>query len=157
MPGDESEGFKHDLLTAKERDLKPLLDESANCLGLDYEQTMDMEVFLNEAWFAGTRSGHAQMRERANQRRFDVGPVGVEEIEARFKALMEESADAMNLTVGLTVRMWGFLGKAWIAGTQTCEAELMATFIALKSDVAEEALEWLETKDEGEGDNQGDR
>jgi hypothetical protein len=148
LSGDESEGFKHDLLTAKERDLKPLLDESTNCLGLDYDQTLSMEAFLNEAWFAGTRSGHAQMRERANQRRFDVGPVGLDQIEARFKALMEESADVLNLTIGLTIRMWGFLGQAWLAGTHTSEAELMATFIALRSDVAEEALEWLEGNDE---------
>lgn len=141
--GDENE-FRNDLLSAKERDLKPLLGESADCLDLDYSQTADMEAFLNEAWFSGTRSGHAQMRERANQRRFDIKPVGLEEIEAGFKELMEESADTLNLTLGETIRMWGFLGEAWIAGTQTCEAELMATFLELRSDVAQEALDWLE-------------
>lgn len=143
LPGDEND-FRNDLLSAKERDLKPLLGESADCLDLDYGQTIEMETFLNEAWFAGTRSGHAQMRERANQRRLDSAPVGIEQIEARFKALMEESADTLNLTIALTIRMWSFLGEAWIAGTQTCEAELLATFIELRSDVAQEALEWLE-------------
>jgi hypothetical protein len=141
---EDENDFKKDLLRAKERDLQPLLDESADCLDLDYDQTADMEVFLNEAWFGGTRSGHAQMRERANQRRFDIKPVGLEEIETGFKALMEESADTLNLTLGETIRMWGFLGEAWIAGTKTCEAELMATFIELRSDVTEEAQKWLE-------------
>lgn len=149
LSDDRDEELRKDLLRAKERDLKPLLEEGVRCLDLDREQALAMDGFLHEAWFGGTRSAHAQMRERTIQRRFDIAPVGVAEIEAEFKALMEESADALNLTVGLTVRMWGFLSEAWIAGTQTCEAELMATFFELRSDVSEEAQKWLEGKRDG--------
>jgi hypothetical protein len=146
--------FQNDLLTAKERDLKPLLDESAEALDLDGDQTGEMERFLNDAWFSGTRTGHAQMRARVIARKHDVGPVRVEEIETEFKALMEESAETLNLTANLTICMWGFLGRAWTAGTHTCEAELMALFIETRSDVAEEAHQWLE--DEGEQPSTGD-
>ncbi len=148
LPGDENSDFADDLLSAKERDLKPLLDESADCLDLNCGQIVEMEAFLNEAWFAGTYTGHHQMQRRAEQRRFDVGPPEMGPIEAGFKTLMHESADALNLTVAMTIRMWGFLGQAWIAGVQSCEAELMATFIELKSDIAEEALQWLVEGDE---------
>jgi hypothetical protein len=140
--------FEKDLLTAKERDLRPLLDESAETLDLDYDQTAAMEGFLDEAWFAGTRTAHAQMRARAIARRHDIPLVRIDEIEAEFKVLMEESADTLNLSANLTICMWGFLGQAWIVGTQSCEAELMALFIERKSDVSEEARQWLEDEDE---------
>jgi hypothetical protein len=144
-----NDDFEHDLLAAKERDLKPLIEESAESLELDYGQAGEMETFLTEAWLTGTRTGHAQIRARADQRKADVGPVGVKEVEADFKALMEESADALNLSLPRTIAMWGFLGEAWIAGTRSCEAELMAMFIELRSDVAEEALQWLAEENRG--------
>ncbi len=136
--------FESDLLAAKERDLKPLLEESEDWLGLDRDQAWDMESFLNDAWFSGSRSGHAQMRARALERRVDVRAVATERLEAEFKDLMEESANALNLSVPLTIGMWGFLEQAWFAGLRTCEAEIMALLLELKSDVAEEAQEWLE-------------
>jgi len=136
----DSEDFRNDLLAAKERDLKPLLEESADVLDLDYDQTMAMEDFLNLAWLSGTRSGHAQMRARATEPQPDV--------KAEFKALMEESADRLNLSVPRTISMWGLLHQAWMAGNRTCEAEIMALLIETKSDVAEEALQWLEDRDE---------
>ena len=43
--------------------------------------------------------------------------------------------------------MWGFLHQAWMAGNRTCEAEMMGLFMEVKSDVAAEALKWLEEKD----------
>jgi hypothetical protein len=148
VPPSGSEDFERDLLAAKERDLKPLLEESAESLDLDYGQLDEMENFLTEAWFSGTRTAHVQMRARTLQRRADVGPVGVKEVEADFKALLEESADTLNLSLPLTIDMWGFLGQAWIAGTRTCEAELTAMVIELRSDVAAEALRWLEEEDD---------
>jgi hypothetical protein len=138
--------FADDLITAKERDLKPLLEESAAGLDLDYGQNEEMERFLNEAWFFGSRNGHAQMRARVAARKFDIPAVRVEEIEIELRALMEASADVLNLTMGRTIAMWGVLGRAWTAGTQTCEAELMALLIERNSDVAGEAQEWLEAK-----------
>jgi hypothetical protein len=145
LPGDGD--FADDLLAAKERDLKPLLVESAELLELDYDQAEEMERFLNEAWFFGSRNGHAQMRARVAARKFDIAPIRVETIEIEFRALMEASADVLNLSMNLTISMWGILGRAWSAGTHTCEAELMALLIERNSDVASEAQEWLEDND----------
>jgi hypothetical protein len=106
-----------------------------------------MEAFLTEAWLYGTNAGHTQILRRSLRRERDVGQAGIEKVEAEFKALMEESADALNLTVDETIAMWSFLGQAWIAGTRACETEVMASLLETKSDVAEEALRWLEEKD----------
>jgi hypothetical protein len=149
MPSFDSEDFGNDLLAAKERDLKPLREESAAMLELDWEQSETMEDFLDLAWFSGTRSGHAQMRARATEREPDVGAVAIERLESEFKLLMDESADMLNLTVPRTINMWNYLHQAWMAGNRTCEAELMGLFVEMKTDVAEEALEWLERKAEG--------
>lgn len=136
----------NDLLAAKERDLKPLLDESSEILDLDYDQTEAMEDFLNLAWFSGTRSGRDQMQARATEPNPDVQAVAVSHLESDFKGLMDQSADTLNLTVPRTISMWNYLHDAWMAGNRTCEAELMALYIELKSDVGEEALKWLEGK-----------
>ena len=139
--------MKNDFLAAKERDLAPLLTESAAVLDLDHEQAATLEGFLELAWFAGTRAGRDQMDARATQPEPDVKAVVVGRLEADFKGLMEQSADALNLTVPLTITMWGYLHEAWMAGSRTCEAEMMALYIEIKSDVGEEARKWLE--DEG--------
>jgi hypothetical protein len=140
----DSEDMGNDLLAAKERDLKPLLDESSEILDLDYDQTEAMEDFLNLAWFSGTRSGRDQMQARATEADPDIQAVAVSHLESDFKGLMDQSADTLNLTVPRTISMWNYLHDAWMAGNRTCEAELMALYIELKSDVAEEALKWLE-------------
>ena len=136
--------FANDLLVAKERDLRPLLEESVDSLDLASEGLITMETFLNEAWVSGTRTGQAQVHARAVKRQRMVDPIDLAPIEAEFKDLMEASADALNLTVNLTITMWDLLSRAWIAGTQTCEAELMALLIETQSDVTAEALQWLE-------------
>src|SRR5258707_13978853 len=103
----DSEDFRNDLLAAKERDLKPLLEESADVLDLDYDQTMAMEDFLNLAWLSGTRSGHAQMRARATEPQPDVKAVGVERLEAGFQTLIEGAAGRLHLSGARTRRTWG--------------------------------------------------
>lgn len=135
-----------DLLAAKERDLRPLLEESSEVLDLDYEQTEAMEDFLTLAWFAGTRSGRDQMNARATEDNPDIEAVAVSHLESDFKSLMDQSADTLNLTVPRTISMWNYLHSAWMAGNRTCEAEMMAMYLELTSDVGEEALEWLEEK-----------
>lgn len=145
LPGNED--LRKDLLTAKERDLSPLVQESAESLELDPGQVAQVETFLNEAWFSGTRTGHAQMAVRARERKAHVKPVGLGQIEADFQALMEESADTLNLTIDHTIDLWDFLGRAWIAGTRSCEAEIIARLLEARSDVAKEALDWLEEQD----------
>ncbi len=149
MSSPVSEDFERDILAAMERDLTPLVRESTDSLELDRCQLAEMRSFLVEAWFGGTRSAHAQMHERATQRRFDVGVVGLAELEASFKGLMEDSADTRNLTLPRTIALWDILTRAWIAGTHSCEAELLAIFVEMNSDVAEEALNWLEEQGQG--------
>lgn len=144
MSGFDDGDFADDVLSAKERDLGPLLEESCAELVLDYEQSAQMERFLDEAWFFGSRNGHAQMRARVAARNFDIDPVRVEGIEVEFRALMEASADVLNLNMNETMSMWAILGRAWKAGRKSCEAELMALLIERNSDIASEAQQWLE-------------
>ncbi|HYJ21936.1 MAG TPA: hypothetical protein VEW07_07935 [Solirubrobacterales bacterium] len=144
----DSEDMRNDLLAAKERDLRPLLEESSEILDLDYVQTEAMEDFLNLAWFSGTRSGRDQMNARATEPNPDVEAVLVSHLKSDFKGLMDQSAETLNLTVPRTINMWNYLHDAWMAGNRTCEAEMMALYIETQSDVGEEARKWLEEKDE---------
>jgi hypothetical protein len=139
--------MRKDFLAAQERDLQPLLEESIEVLDLDHGQTETMEDFLLEAWASGTRSGRDQMEARTKPKP-DVRAVAIANLEADFKGLMEESADALNLTVPRTISMWNYLHEAWMAGNRTCETELMALYIEVKSDVGEEALKWLQGQDD---------
>ncbi len=136
----------NDLLAAMERDLQPLLEKSSEILDLDHEQTEAMEDFLNLAWFSGTRSGRDQMEARATESDPDIEAVAIAHLEADFKGLMDQSADTLNLTVPRTINMWNYLHEAWMAGNRACQAELMALYIELNSDVGEEARRWLEDK-----------
>ena len=140
--------FAKDLRSAKERDLRPLLNDSTVALELDSAQVDRMEAFLTEAWIHGTHAGHAQILSRTLEHEAVTGRAGIEKVETEFKALMEESADALNLTVDQTISMWSFLGQAWIAGTHACETEVMASLLETDSDVAEEALRWLQEQGE---------
>ncbi len=135
--------MRNDLLAAKERDLKPLLEESSEILDLDYGQTEAMEDFLNLAWFSGTRSGRDQMNARATESDPDLEAVAVAHLKSDFKGLMDQSADALNLTVSRTINMWNYLHDAWMAGNRTCEAEMVALYLETQTDVGEEALKWL--------------
>lgn len=133
-----------DLFAAKERDIQPLLEESSEILDLDHRQAEAMENFLNLAWVSGTRSGRDQMKARATERNPDVEAVAVSHLKSDFKGLMDKSAATLNLTVPRTINMWNYLHEAWVAGNRTCEAEMMALYIELQSDLSEEAHEWLE-------------
>ena len=150
MPLRDSDDRGRDLLAAKERDLRPLLGESSEVLDLDYEQAEAMRDFLNLAWFSGTQSGRDQMRARATESDPDIEAVAARHLESDFKSLMDRSADLLNLSVPRTISMWNYLHKAWMAGNRTCEAEMMALYVELKSDVGEEARRWLESENEVE-------
>jgi hypothetical protein len=136
--------FRSDLLTAKERDLTPLFEESTESLDLDSRQAGQMEAFLDEAWFGGTYAGHAQVVGWAEKRGAEVPPPDMAAIEAEFKTLMEASAEALNLSVIATIHAWGILGRAWVAGVHSCRKELMAHLMVSTTDVAGEALHWLQ-------------
>ena len=142
MPGNED--IAGHFLSAKDRDLEPLVRESEESLKLDCEQAVGLETFLDRAWFSGSHACHAQMLTQARECNPAFGKLDVRLLEADFKALMDESADALNLTITETVRMWAFLGRACIAGIHSCRAELTAMLYEATSDVGEEALRWLE-------------
>jgi hypothetical protein len=141
---DATGDFRSDLLSAKERDLTPLFEESTEILDLDSSQAVQMEAFLDEAWFGGTYTGHAQVLGWAKKRGAEVPRPDMAAIEAEFKALMETSAEALNLSVLATMRVWGILGRAWVAGVNSCRKELMVHLTVSTTDVADEAHRWLE-------------
>jgi hypothetical protein len=141
---DATGDFRSDLLTAKERDLTPLFEESTENLELDSRQAVQMEAFLDEAWFGGTYTGHAQVLGWAKKRGTEVPTPDMDPIEAEFKALMEASAEALNLSVIGTIQAWGILGRAWVAGVHSCRKELLVHLKVSTTDVADEALHWLE-------------
>lgn len=132
------------LLTAEEVELRPLIAEAEGSLALQTDGIADLEMFLSEAWFAGVRAGHTQMLTRATQRRPPIGPVDMKPFEAEFQSLMERAANALNLSVKRTILAWELLGRAWLAGTRSYQAEIAARLLERKSDVGKEALEWLD-------------
>jgi hypothetical protein len=131
------------VLTAKERDLKPLLEESADALNLDIRQTSAMELGLHEAWFFGIKTGHRVMVE-TKMGESDPMPV-ILSMQDEFQDVMERCAEGLNLTVGETIAAWNYLGRAWIGGSRFWEVEVAARLIEAQSDELEE---WLRRLDE---------
>jgi len=144
----DGEEFGDDLLAAKERDLAPLREECIEVLDLGADQIAAMEGSLDSAWLSGLRAGHDQMEARATQSDPDIRAVAVARLESEFKGLMEEAAGSLNLTLTETIAMWGLLHQAWMAGNRSGSAELMALYIELNTDVAEEVFRWLEERDD---------
>lgn len=140
----DGEEFGDDLLAAKERDLTPLREESGDLLDLDPEGALAMESFLEAAWFSGGRAGHDQLKARVTEPEPDIKAVAAGRLESDFKALMEHSAEQLNLSLRETITMWGLLHQAWMAGNRSYENELAALYIEVNTDVAEEVRKWLE-------------
>jgi hypothetical protein len=141
---DEGADIDSHFLSAEEVELRPLIAEAEESLELDRADLAELEAFLSEAWFFGVRAGHSQMLERARQRKVPIGPVYMKPVEAEFQSLMEKLADALNLPVTRTILVWELLGRAWVSGTRSYQAEVAARLLEGGSDVAEEALEWLD-------------
>lgn len=128
--------------TAKEQDLQPLAEESAEILDLDEEQTATMESYLHDAWFFGIRTGHTVMVE-TKMGQTDARPV-ILEMQGEFQELMERLGEALNTTVGTTIAAWNYLGRAWIAGARFWEVEISARLIERQSGGIDETLRRLE-------------
>lgn len=150
-------GGDNHFISAREQDLKSLLDEGRDELELDQGKGQMLESFLETSWLAGTRSGHARLLNQAIRQREEqaegeledpVEPVPLEPLEAEFKAMMEAAAEALNLPMAGTVALWDLLTRAWTAGVRTYESEVMASLIERKSDLADEAQRWLEEESE---------
>jgi hypothetical protein len=142
----DGEEFGEDLLAAKEQDLAPLREECVGMLNLDAGQAAAMDASLDSAWFSGLRAGHDQMEAQATQENPDIRAVAVGRLESEFKVLMEATAERLNLTLPETISMWGLLHQAWMAGNRSGSAELMALYVELNTDVAEEVRRWLEER-----------
>jgi hypothetical protein len=124
--------------SAKEQDLKPLAEESAEALELDTRQVAEMESYLHAAWFFGIRTGHTVMVE-TKMRQSDPKPV-ILGMQDDFQDLMERCAEALNTTVAATIQAWDYLGRAWIAGARFWEVEIAARLIETQSGGLEELL-----------------
>jgi hypothetical protein len=133
------------VLTAKERDLQPMLEESAELLELDGRQIAEMEIHLRQAWFFGVKTGHRVIAERAVG---EADPMAsVLSLQDEFRELMEGCADALNLTVAATLAAWNYLRQAWLAGAEFWEVEIAARLIEWQAGGFESVLGRL---DEGQ-------
>lgn len=130
------------VLTAKEQDLKPLLEECAEALELDGRQVAQMDESLHAAWFFGVKMGHRVMVE-TKMGQTDSMPVIVS-MQDEFQELMERCAEGLNLTVGATIAAWSYLGDAWIAGAKFWEVEIAARLIEHQAGSLDEGLPRLE-------------
>ncbi len=128
--------------SAKERDLKPLAEESAENLGLDCRQLEVMEGYLHDAWFFGIRTGHTVMIE-TRMGQTDPAPV-ILGMQDEFQELMERCGEALNTTVGATIQAWNYLGEAWVAGARFWEVEIAARLIETRTGGFDEALRQLD-------------
>jgi hypothetical protein len=128
--------------SAKEQDLKPLAEECARELGLDPDQVATIESYLEDAWFFGIRAGHAVMAE-TRLGRTDPRPV-VLEMQKEFQDLMERLADALGATVGVTISVWSYLGRAWIHGARFWNVEISARLIESDAGGLDEAMRRLQ-------------
>jgi hypothetical protein len=124
--------------SAKEQDLKPLVEESADDLGLDPRQRTELENYLHDAWFFGVRTGHNVMLE-TKMGQSDPTPV-IEGMQGEFQELMERCAEALNTTVSATIQAWNYLGRAWIAGARFWEVEIAARLIEHRGESVDQAL-----------------
>jgi hypothetical protein len=131
--------------SAKEQDLKPLAEESAEALELDSRQLVEMENYLHAAWFFGIRTGHTVMVE-TKMGQSDPTPV-ILGMQDEFQDLMERCAEALNTSVGTTLQAWNFLGRAWIAGAKFWEVEIAARLIESQAGGFDEPLRRLEELD----------
>src|SRR3954468_3294741 len=113
--------------SAKERDLKPLAEESAEKLGLDRRQLEVLESYLHDAWFFGIRTGHTVMVE-TKMGQSDPAPV-ILGMQDEFQELMERCGEALNTTVVATIQAWDYRGRAGIAGAKFWEVEIAARLI----------------------------
>jgi hypothetical protein len=131
--------------SAKEHDLRPLAEESAEALELDSRQLAEMESYLHDAWFFGIRTGHTVMvKTRMGQS--DPTPV-ILGMQDEFQELMERCAEALNTTVGTTIEAWDYLGRAWIAGAKFWEVEIAARLIEARAGGFDDPLRRLDEID----------
>lgn len=150
-------GDENHFLSAKERDLTPLLAEARESLQLGERHAWQLEVLVEDAWFSGLRNGHTKMLGQLRQRGEDPGraepphPVSeatqVEKVKAELGGMMEASAELLELPAAPTLTVWRYLSRAWTAGVRSYEEEIAAALIEGGDDIGVEARRWLEGRD----------
>jgi hypothetical protein len=143
FPGDDS--LPTAVITAKEQDLRPLREESAEALELDEDQASAMDTHLQKAWFCGVRMGHRAVVE-ANEGEPDA-VAAIHGMQDEFQDLMEELAEALNLTLAATILAWDYLGLAWIAGAKFWEIEIAARLVEAQAGGFDDVLRKLQDGD----------
>jgi hypothetical protein len=128
------------VVSAGKRDLGPLLLEAGGELQLAEDQALTFGTYMTQTWIRGAQSSQEQLLARIDPQH--EGP-DMEAIQAEFLEVLEESADALSLSVPKTEDMWRFLARAWIAGVNSSCTESLALAIERDSDVTEQALRWL--------------
>jgi hypothetical protein len=131
------------VVTAQEKDLRPLAEESAERLDLDDQQVATMQSFLHDAWFFGIRTGHRIMVETKLGREGDPTEV-IADMQGELRDLMERLGESLATTVSATIAAWDYLGQAWIAGSRFWEVEIAARLIEAQAGDFEEGLRRLE-------------
>lgn len=127
--------------SAKEQELKPLIEESAETLDLDAEQAELMDAYLHAAWFFGIRTGHTVIA-RTKMGQSDPEPV-ILEMQGEFQEMLERLGDALDTSVAETIAAWNYLGRAWVAGSRFWEVEITARLIERQAGDFDQALRRL--------------
>jgi len=65
-------------------------------------------------------------------------------MQSEFQELMECCAEALNTTVSVTIQVWDYLGRAWVAGAKFWEVEIAARLIESQTGGFEDVLRRFE-------------
>lgn len=140
--------FTTTLLTARERDLKPLAEEAAEQLDLDLERLETVALYLNGAWFLGIKTSYKVVIESK------IGGKAVKPVlfsmEDEFREIIESCGDELKTTVRTTLKAFELIGEAWVKGVDFWEVESTALLLEHQEGGLEEALDRIEEEREEE-------
>ena len=115
MPPHDHDRFTTMLvLTARERDLRPLAEEAFEQLDLGPERLETVAFYLNRAWFFGIKTSYKIVIESKIQGK-EVEPV-LFSMHDEFREIVESCGDELNTTVGKTIKAFKLIGEAWGQG-----------------------------------------
>lgn len=130
----EQDGFQHNLETAARQDLVPLIREVAGSLG----ESDELAAGLVRAWSDGARAGHTEMSSQGTHEgqenlpdyerlMHSMGPAAAQDINSLQRDLAK-TLGVENDDEAVGQIAWG-LAKAWMAGAQAGQVEVVAEAI----------------------------
>ncbi|MFL5898191.1 MAG: hypothetical protein ACJ76D_06960 [Solirubrobacterales bacterium] len=141
--------FTTTLLTARERDLKPLAEQAIEELDLGPEQLETLAFYLNRAWFFGIKTSYKIVVESK------IGGKAVKPVlfsmHDEFREIIESCGDELKMTVGTTIKTFELLGEAWVRGVDFWEVESTALLLEHQEGGFGEVLERIEEEKEEDG------